>query len=203
MASRILSLQGRLELWAEHAHDVLTETAQVMHLAITDADLARIVQERAGVTSEMPARSWLPKVLRIVADRAHDAGEPPLTALVVRSTDHKVGPDYDAVIAQEGLDGDREHLAALGRLDCYRRYAHGVPEDAAPNLSPITSLASDTRGTTRTARSSSRSARVASAPKERAARPPKPAKVVVVEKEPEICTSCFLQLPLSGICPNC
>lgn len=197
MASRILSMQGRLELWADHAHAVLVETAQVLHLAITDADLARLVQERSDEHSSMPARSWLPKVLRIVAQRCSDAGEPPLTALVVRGSDHHVGPDYDIALAFDDIrpanEAEREQLAAEGRLECYRRYAADVPEGAAPNLHPITSLTSDNRG-------------LAGPPVKprRAPRAPKPStKPVVVEKAPEICPSCFLQLPMSGICPNC
>lgn len=186
-------MQGRLELWAEHAHDVLRETAQVYHLGITDTDLARIVQLRSEQTSDMPARSWLPKVLRIVAQRAADAGEPPLTSLVVRAVDGKVGPEYAEVMALTGQDGDRDEAAAQARLDCYRRFAHAVPDDATPNLHPITSLASDTRGTTRATSRGTTRTRAAS----------RPAKVVVEEKAPAICMSCFLELPLSGICPNC
>lgn len=188
-------MQGRLELWAQHAHDVLVETAQVLHLAITDADLARIVQERADEHSEMPARSWLPKVLRIVADRAAAAGEPPLTSLVVRAGDHRVAPDYDATLAQRPADdAERQQLAAEARLECYRRYAASVPEDETPRLAPITSLTTDTRGATGAA---------AKPVKARAPRAAKVTKPVVEEKAPAICMSCFLELPLSGRCPSC
>ena len=202
MASRILSLQGRLELWAEHAHDLLTETAQVVHLAITDADLARLVQERSGEASDMPHRSWLPKVLRIVAQRADEAGEPALTSLVVRSSDQKVGPDFDAALALDDVrpatEAQREELAAQARLDCYRRYAQELPEGLEPNLHPITSLATDPRG-----ERMGRAETPAKAPRVRAPRPSRATKPVVEEKEPQICTRCFLQLPLNGICPNC
>ncbi|WP_050346895.1 hypothetical protein [Arsenicicoccus sp. oral taxon 190] len=207
---RLMSLQQRHEIWADHALAVLMETAAVHQTAITYADLAARVQERSGITTDVPARSWLVKVLTIVGRRTREAEEPDLVSLVVEANG-SVGPGYDTVRSALGEPphgpAHREQAAAEARLACNRRYAPAVPEDAQPLLHPVTTL--ESLGT-RTSRAP-KAARAAREPREpRAARPaagpaarPAARSAKPVEREAAFCPTCFLQLPLSGTCPNC
>lgn len=207
---RLMSMQQRYETWADHASVVLLETAAVHQTAITHADLAARVQERSGVRTEVPFRSWLGKVLTIVGRRTREAGEPELVSLVVQA-DGAVGPMYDAVLVACGDaapgPGLREQAAAEARLECNRRYAPAVPEDAQPLLRPITTVDTSPERASQTARTNparqtARPSRAPRVPKEpKASRASRSAKAE--EPAPVICPRCFLQLPLSGICPNC
>ena len=51
---RLMSMQQRYETWADHASVLLLETAAVHQTAVTYADLAARVQERSGVSTEVP-----------------------------------------------------------------------------------------------------------------------------------------------------
>ncbi|WP_289033625.1 hypothetical protein ACF3NS_06085 [Arsenicicoccus cauae] len=207
---RLMSMQQRYETWADHASVVLLETAAVHQTAITHADLAARVQERSGVRTEVPFRSWLGKVLTIVGRRTREAGEPELVSLVVQA-DGAVGPMYDAVLVACGDaapgPGLREQAAAEARLECNRRYAPAVTEDAQPLLRPITTVDTSPERASQTARTNparqtARPSRAPRVPKEpKASRASRSAKAE--EPAPVICPRCFLQLPLSGICPNC
>ncbi len=207
---RLMSMQQRYETWADHASVLLLETAAVHQTAVTYADLAARVQECSGVSTEVPFRSWLGKVLAIVAGRPREAGEPELVSLVVQA-DGAVGPTYDAVLTACGDQAPgpelREQAAAEARLECNRRYAPGVPEDAQPLLHPVTTV-----DTSPVADRAVRAVRTPRTPKEpkapREPRVPKaqPARRVSKadsEPAPVICPRCFLQVPLNGICPNC
>ncbi|WP_409484615.1 hypothetical protein [Arsenicicoccus dermatophilus] len=213
---RLMSLQQRYETWADHALAVLIETAAVHQTAITYGELAHQVQERSGIHTDVPAHSWLGKVLAIVHHRTTAAGEPDLVALAVLPGG-AVGPTYDAVRTACGAEpyGEerREQAAAEARLACNRRYAHDVPEEAQPLLHPITSLESTRTTSGRAGRASTRPAtravrepRPPKAPRETKPRPPKPRAsdgAIIPEREDAFCPRCFLQLPLSGVCVSC
>lgn len=166
------------EIWANEAYRVLSNVACTYHAVITYGELAEEVQKLSGVRTSVPFRHWIGKVLVLVVHRAHRQGDPPLTALVVHSTDGKVGEGYKAVLEVAGEppvedDLEREHHAASARLDCYRRFGAALPRDGGvPALAPRL-LATIAR------RRSHVGALLPS------------------------CPNCFIQLPATGICDSC
>lgn len=176
---RIVTPSAGLQAWTKHAYDVLVETAGRYNAVITYSDLAEQVQARSGLRTTSPQHGWIGQVLALIAHQNHRKDEPPLTALVVHKHDGQVGKGYDEVLRVAGLKPiddpvDRENHAAAARLDCYRRWCPDVPDDAKPTLAR----------------------RVRSAP---AARREKTAEV----RRGGVCPTCFMEMPLSGDCPNC
>ena len=79
-------------------------------------------------------RSWVGRVLTLVAQGNHERNEPPLTALVVHKSDGMVGAGYDTVLKLAGEPtfedpDDREKHAAGARLECYRWAGATLPDD--------------------------------------------------------------------------
>ncbi|WP_228783548.1 hypothetical protein [Nocardia cyriacigeorgica] len=169
--------------WALAAHEVLAETATGYGHFVTVKELAERVQTMAGVRTDAPTRTWIDAILRKVARRCHTAGEPPLTALCVKQN-LKVSDSYKYVLelADLPIPADIESHAAYARWACYAAYGADVPADGGiPPLVPR-------GGTAR--RSGSSSTRTA------AAKPDPDSRTVV-------CSSCFIQLPATGICEHC
>ncbi len=185
--------------WVKHAYDVLVETAGRYNAVITYGDLAEEVQRRSGLHSSSQMRNWIGDLLKMIAQANHLRSEPALTALVVHKNDGLVGESYDEVLrlAGHGQFGDpieRENHAAAARLECYRRWSDDVPTDAQPTLvahsRPSRAPAGPSGGAT--TRSGSRStAPTRAAPRSRE------------ERRGAVCPTCFMEMPLSGICPNC
>lgn len=176
---RTVTPTAGLQAWTKHAYDVLVETASRYNAVISYSDLAEEVQSRSGLRTTSHQRNWISQVLGLIAHQNHRKGEPPLTALVVHKQDGQVGKGYDEVLRLAGLEPfddpvEREHHAAAARLECYRRWCPYVPEDAEPTLAT----------------------RVRDAPV------PRRAKVAEVRRG-GVCPTCFMEMPLSGDCPNC
>src|SRR5690606_13652668 len=149
---------------------------------VTVQELAERVQEMSGVRTDAPTRTWMDAVLRKVARRCHNAGEPPLTALGVER--HvKASDSYKHELEEAGLPvpADIETHAAYARWACYA--AHGADVHADGGTPPLISRGGPAK------RSSG-----AVAPR------PAPPKT---ESRTVVCKSCFIQLPATGICEHC
>jgi hypothetical protein len=172
-----LTAKEAYDVWGNEAYPILSGVAHHYHAVITYGELAGEVQKATGVYTSAPFRRWIGKVLRRVVHRAHRQGDPPLTALVVHSTDGKVGEGYKAVLEVSGqppIDDDlkREYHAASARLDCYRRFGAELPPGGGvPALAPRLHATVARR-------------RPAAAP-------------------PPSCPNCFIQLPATGVCDTC
>ncbi len=164
--------------WAAAAGEVLTGVAEHYLGVITYADLAEQVQSRTGLRTRAPYRSWIGSVLAAVVANCRAEGLPPLSSLVVYRADS---------------DADVEEGTALARFACYRRFAVDVPVEA---VAEADALARAKEAAAQEAKPAARPRRAAAAPRER--KPKKPD-----EPEPQICPTCFMQLPTSGICDNC
>ncbi|MFG2692169.1 hypothetical protein [Kitasatospora sp. NPDC048407] len=169
-----------LAAWRAAAYPVLVQVAGRYRAVITYRELGEAVQEASGVRTRALLHNWIGRVLGGVVHEAHRREDPPLTALVVHSTDGMVGEGYNEVLQVAGLPAaadahDREVHAATSRLACYRAYCTALPADGgSPALAP---RYQDTVARRRTAA---------------ALRDPVP-----------VCPSCHVQLPATGICDNC
>lgn len=166
-----------LEEWAEAAVPVLEDVARTYPAHITYAQLRDRVFGATGVRTTNQLQNWIGDMLNRVIQLGNSRALPPLTSLVVHSTDGMVGVGFGAVLRAAGhtvpaTDLERERAAAAARLECYRAYGEDVPEDAKPLLTPRYE------------------ARV---------NPPKKAE----PKPREFCPVHGLQLPATGVCDDC
>lgn len=169
------------QAWAPQAHQILKRVAATYQSLIDHGDLASEIQESSGIHTRRQVRSWIGPVLAEVARMNHEADEPPLTALVVHKADGTVGSGYDEVLRLTGepeVGEDlvaREKHAAAARMDCYRWAGATMPSGGGrPALSP---------------RYEQLQARYR---KERRA-----------DEKPNICSTCFMAIPPTGVCDNC
>lgn len=174
--------------WAKHAYEVLVETAGRYNAVITYSELADEVQQRSGLHSTTQMRNWIGGLLADLAKVNHVRSEPPLTSLVVHKDDGRVGAGYDEALrlAGEHVSDDpdeRENSAAAARLECYRHWGADVPDGAVPTVHTRTRAPRERATSTRAARP---------------ARTPAP-----VERRGAVCPTCFMEMPVSGTCPNC
>jgi hypothetical protein len=97
-----------LETWAVTAREILVRVAGDYHAVVREPELAEELQATSGIRTTRHHDRWLAKVLGPVAVLCERKGEPPLTSLVVGTSD------------------DLE--AARQRLECYR-WAGSAPAD--------------------------------------------------------------------------
>lgn len=169
--------------WAKHAYEVLVETAGRYNAVITYSELAEEVQRRSSLHTRSAMGNWIRGLLADLAKVNHLRGEPPLASLVVHKQDGQVGDGYDEVLKAYGQKPihdqlERETHAAASRLECYRHWGADVPADAQPTLTARTREVREVR--VRTPR--------AAAPEVRRG---------------AVCPTCFMEMPLSGVCVNC
>lgn len=180
--------------WAKHAYEVLVETAGRYDAVITYSDLAEEVQRRSSLWSKSEMRTWIGGLLADMAKVNHARDEPPLTSLVVHKQDGRTSAGYDQarrLAGQRALDDpdERETQAATARLECYRHWGADVPADARPTV--------HTR--TREARQRSpRASRSVAGTTSRAT-----SRASTEERRGAVCPTCFMEMPLSGVCANC
>jgi hypothetical protein len=175
---RLVGITEGRPVWAAAAFDALLEVAATYRGLIVYSDLAEQVQAGTGLRTRAYPRNWIGSVLADVVHRCHREGLPPLTALVVHKDDGQVGAGYDEVLRVSGyapIDDQlaRERHAAESRLLCYRTWAADVPAGAAAALSPQLEA------------------------KVRRRRPR------AHERLAQLCPSCFVEVPASGICDSC
>jgi len=176
------------EEWAAAARETLLECARRYRSTITPKDLAIEVQRRSGIRTRQLFHHWLGEVLGLVALESARRDEPLLVSLCVDEAG-RVGDGY--AVAVLAAYGDRPETpnahAAKEQLECYRFFeAVGLPADGG-TVAPPTKVIAEPR-TRKTA------ARKAPAVK----RPTKPADL-----PREICPTCFMAVPRSGVCDNC
>ncbi|MGO4604635.1 hypothetical protein [Terrabacter sp. 2YAF2] len=168
--------------WAKAAYEVLVETAGRYNAVITYSELAEQVQRRSSLRTKSQMRNWIGGLLVDLVKVNHVRNEPPLASLVVHKDDGQVGAAYDEVLRVAGESPasdplERENRAAAARLECYRHWGADVPADAQPTLSVR--------------------ARVVRA------RTPVARTVHAEERRGAVCPTCFMEMPVSGACPNC
>ncbi|WP_433670611.1 hypothetical protein ACQP06_04225 [Nocardia sp. CA-136227] len=169
--------------WSLAAHEVLAECASGYGHFVTVNELAERVQEMSGIRTDAPTRTWMDAILRKVARRCHNAGEPPLTALCVKQN-HKVSDSYKYVLelAHLPVPADLEVHAAYARWQCYAAYGAEIPTDGGiPPLIP----------------------RNGGAPRRVTAAGPVPAAKPEPEARKAVCVNCFTELPANGVCYYC
>lgn len=175
----VLTQDEAHQIWADEAYRMLAGVACTYHAVITYRELADAAQKVSGVRTSVLFHHWIGDVLRRVVHEAHRRCDPPLTALVVHSTDGKVGQGYKAVLEVAGeppVDNDleREYHAASARLECYRRFCLALPPGGGvPALAPRLEASVARR------RSHVNGARA------------------------RFCPTCFIQLPATGGCDTC
>ncbi len=116
--------------WAAAARPVLERVAETYNEYIVYQDLAEAVQEESGITTGVPFRHWIGKVLGSVARDRRANDEPMLTSLCVHA-DGTVGTGYgEAVLERTGVvPADLDLHAAAERLACYRYFGATLPAD--------------------------------------------------------------------------
>ncbi|MCT9011101.1 hypothetical protein [Streptomyces rhizosphaerihabitans] len=170
--------QEAREAWAGEAYEVLMGVAGTYHAVITYKELAEEIQHRTGVRTKALLHNWIGSVLGRVVREARRRGDPPLIALVVRSSDGMVGDGYKEVLEVAGeppVEGvlEREQHAAGARLACYRHFGATLPLDGGvPALAPRYQAAIERRRAS-------------------------------IEKPPQVCGRCFVELPTTGVCDSC
>jgi hypothetical protein len=166
--------------WVKHAYEILVETAGRYDAVITSSELAEEVQRRSNLWTNSQMRNWIGGLVADVVKVNHARDEPALASLVVRKDDGQVGAGYDEVLRVSGHAPitdllEREEHAAAARLECYRHWGADVPEGATPTLSART----------------------------RVVRARTPRAAPVEARRGAVCPTCFMEMPVSGPCPNC
>lgn len=134
-----LPYQQKVALWGEAAVPVLEQVASVFGGYIYYKDFAAKLIEATGETTRQGLQNWIGDPLNKVIKHCLANDLPALSALVVRSTDGRVGDGFNTFL--QGIGKPRiedpdllEQVAAEERLNCYLFYSDHVPEGAAPAL---------------------------------------------------------------------
>ncbi|MFC0581986.1 hypothetical protein [Micrococcoides hystricis] len=178
-SQEFVGINEGLPLWTEAALEKLKDIASVFGSTIYYSELAQDIQHHTGAHTRSAFRNWIGKVLESVDKVCRAESLPPLASLAVRQADGRVGAGYDHNIKAAGQDAagdpfERNRQAVFDRLECYRSYCSSVPADAEEILQAQVRKSNS-----------------------------KPSRKKSVEKPAAICQDCFIQLPMTGICPNC
>ena len=199
-----IPVEAGIPRWSRAAVDLLTETATEYDRVLTTNEFADEVQRRAGAWANVTSKTWVRKVLGVVTLKCVKEGWPHLASLVVRPSDGKPGPWYFDVLAETGPGSaqDESHHAARQRLDCYEHFGADVPDGADPTLDPLRRRRTVRHLDAKPA--PTRSAKTKATPPARtrpaaARKPQAPSE----ERRGEVCPTCFMELPLRGVCANC
>ena len=199
-----IPVEAGIPRWSRAAVDLLTETATEYDRVLTTNEFAEEVQRRAGAWANVTSKTWVRKVLGVVTLKCVKEGWPHLASLVVRPSDGKPGPWYFDVLAETGPGSaqDESHHAARQRLDCYEHFGADVPDGADPTLDPLRRRRTVRHLDAKPA--PTRSAKTKATPPARtrpaaARKPQAPSE----ERRGKVCPTCFMEMPLSGVCANC
>jgi hypothetical protein len=177
------------EAWTAAARETLLEAARRYRATVTPKVLAIEVQRRSGIRTKQQMHYWLGEVLGRVALESAERDEPQIVSLCVDEAG-RVGDGY--AVAVRAAYGERPENpnahAAKEQLECYRFFdAVGLPADGGSVAPPKVAAPA--------------------APRTRRAAAPKAPVVKNITKPaeipPEICPTCFMAMPRSGICENC
>lgn len=125
--------------WVRATEIILERVAASYGGSITYEELAQQLFEETGYRTRMLLGQWIGQVLRPVQAATLTDRKPPLSSLVVRAATGGVGDGYVNHDHPEGIASfaERQHAAAVDRLTCYRTYCAHVPENAAPQMTPL------------------------------------------------------------------
>lgn len=199
-----IPVEAGIPRWSRAAVDLLTETATEYDRVLTTNEFADEVQRRAGAWANVTSKTWVRKVLAVVTLKCVKEGWPHLASLVVRPSDGKPGPWYFDVLAETGpgTARDESQHAARQRLDCYEHFGADVPEDAEPTLDPLRRRRTVRHLDAKPAPARSAKTTAAAQAKTRPAATRKP-QAPAEERRGQVCPTCFMEMPLSGVCSNC
>jgi hypothetical protein len=163
-----------LQIWAAEGLPVLEEVARSYGAYVTYGELSERLQDSSGIHTGVPFRHWIGPVLGEIAKRQQEREkEPILTALVVRA-DGSVGDGYSIPLQQRGIEIPAD-LDAHAAAERFRCYQYfGATLPADGGKPQLTKKVAERRS-----------------------------KLLPVKAPRSVCQSCFIQIPLSGICDNC
>jgi hypothetical protein len=176
---RFVSMREALDAWEPHAVTLLINTAKKYNGFVTYKQLAETVQGQSNIRHDGLLTNWIGSVLGRVINHCVKEQVPQLSALCVKE-DGTVGDGYRHVLLTRGevIDVDFDQLddhAAKTRLECYRYFGAELPPGGGePTLTPRA----------RTARDYKRAQ-------------------AKMDEPPKVCPTCFMVLPVTGICDNC
>lgn len=194
-------VESGIPRWSRAAVALLTETATAYNRVLTTSEFADEVQRRAGAWANVTSRTWVRKVLGVVTLKCTKEGWPYLSSLVVRPSDGKPGPWYFDVLAETGPGNAHDEIqhAAEQRLACYEHFGAEIPEGADPTLDPLRLRRQvrhlEPKGARRRPQSTPAPARTRATPARQT-----PTRE---ERRGEVCPTCFMEMPVSGVCSNC
>lgn len=164
-----------LAAWTAASIPELESVARIYHATVTYQDLGERVQERTGIRTRMLLPNWIGKVLGGASRESHRRGQPLVSSLCVHGDDGTVGDGYaEAVLENYGsVPTDIEMHAAEERLRCHQFFGADLPPGGS--VPALTSQVAARRAWV-------------------ARQQPRPQN---------LCSSCHIALPLSGICDNC
>ena len=176
------------DAWAAAARERLLEAARRYRATVPPQELAIEVQRRSGIRTRQLWHHWIDEVIGRVALESARLDEPLIVSLCADDAG-RVTDGYP--VAVRAVTGERpEHPnahAAKERLECYRYFeAVGLPADGG-SVAPAATVSAPKAAAKR---APSRTPAVK--------RPTKPA-----DRPPEICPTCFMAIPRSGVCDNC
>ncbi|WP_200207446.1 hypothetical protein [Micromonospora coerulea] len=172
-----ITAQEAWDIWARHAYDVLVDVAGTYHATITYGELRDRLFAASGVRTSALLQNWIGEVLNRVIQESRRRADPPLSSLVVRLDDGMVGEGYDEVIRLVGEPAAKDEMAreehAAGSRLSCYRKFGALPPDGG-----VPALAPRLQALVRR-------------------------RSQMSQPRPPICPTCFVQLPLSGICDSC
>jgi len=186
------------EAWSRSARPVLVQLARRYGALTTPNELAEEVQALAGVRTRQSAEEWIGDVLDAVGLECVARDEPLLSAFCVGPDGH-IGARYrDLVTALDpAAVTDIELHAANQRVEAHRYHGATLPVDGGrPALPPQLAKARASAPKPKSSTPRTRTTR-AKAP----AAPRKPKKPELPPRK--VCPTCFLQLPMNGVCDTC
>lgn len=176
---QFVSMNDALDAWEPFAVDLLKDTARTYNGFVTYKQLGDDVQAQSGVKHDGLLTNWIGGLLGRVINHCVGAHIPQLSSLCVKE-DGTVGEGYRHAV---GVDGHTDHVsldelddhAARTRLDCYRYFGAELPPGGGePTLTP----------------------------RAKATRDWKKAQAKL-DEPPKVCQTCFVELPVTGICDAC
>jgi hypothetical protein len=172
-----IGTEAAREAWALSARDVLIEVARRYHSTITYKEVSSQVQDRTRIRATQAAHYWIGDVLGRVAAENERRGEPLLSSLCV-NVQGSVGDAYSVAVkaARGETPADGDDHGALERLACHT-YFEAPDLPANGGVAALTSKLAGSRSRAR--------------------------KAAIAERPANICPTCHMQIPATGVCDNC
>ncbi|MBE1552928.1 hypothetical protein GGC64_007020 [Mycobacterium sp. OAS707] len=173
-------MNAALDAWEPYAVALLKEAAKKYNGFVTYKQLGDTVQAQSGIRHNGLLTNWIGSLLERVINHCLNEELPQLSALCVKE-DGTVGEGYRHAASAGGgeastLDLDQlDDHAAKTRLECYRFFGAALPPGGGePTLTPKAKAAWDWKKAQ-----------------------------AKLDEPPRVCPTCFVTLPVTGICDNC